>query len=843
MNRSFKNNLFVFATLMAIIVSALGVTPARAAGLIVNTKNDNTTASDGFCTLREAINNANGDSDTTGGDCVAGSGSDTITFNSSLSGGTITLGSDLPTITTNITIDGSALASQITIDGVDAYRQFTVNTASSALTLKNLTIVKGYACNGGAVASSFGPVNITNSTFAINGYHACGGGGGAIMVQSASLTISNSTFYGNNSFNGGAVWADGTLTITNSTFYNNTSFFTGAVVTHGTAYIYNSTFSANANTGANSHAGGISNWGTLSLYNTIIADSMSDDCVNGGTMAANVRNLIKDGTCSPSLTGDPGLSALASNGGPTQTMAIGVSSPAVDAGNNASCQATDQRGTGYSRPVDGNGDTTATCDIGAYEYGSTPPVAPTVSTGLIETIQNRQVNATISSLGNPASVSAFGVVYNTTGSPTLSNSVVNQGPTPVTTAPYAYTVGLDGMGLTPGTKYYVRAFATNATGTSYGSEQVVYGPATAFPVTAPLNGATGVSTSPTLSWDPSTGADGYEYCYSIDVMTDCASNLTGPNWLSTTSTSVNLSGLTPGTTYGWAVRAVVGTPKSYTWSSSLSGGPISFTTAAVVNHTVTFDGNGADGGSMSPQIASSATNLTANAFTRTGYTFTGWGTAAGGPVVYTDGASYDFSADITLYAQWSAGTQSTTFQDVPASHWAYSYIERLYTAGITGGCGTSPLTYCPDATVTRAQMAIFILRGMHGSVYTPPAATGTVFADVPADAFAADWIEQLAAEGVTSGCGDGNYCPDASITRAQMAIFLLRGEHGAAYTPADAVGTVYLDVPADAFAAAWIEQLAREGVTGGCGGGNYCPDAAVTRAEMAVFIVRAFGLP
>jgi hypothetical protein len=186
---------------------------------------------------------------------------------------------------------------------------------------------------------------------------------------------------------------------------------------------------------------------------------------------------------------------------------------------------------------------------------------------------------------------------------------------------------------------------------------------------------------------------------------------------------------------------------------------------------------------------------------------------------------------------------STTFADVPESYWAYSFIERLYNAGITGGCGTNPLIYCPTAPVTRAQMAVFILRGIHGSTYVPPAATGAVFTDVPADAFAAAWIEQLAAEGVTAGCGGGNYCPDATITRAQMAIFLLRGEHGSAYIPPTATGTVFGDVPLGSFADAWIEQLALEGITGGCGGGNYCPNADVTRDQMAVFLVKAFSLP
>ncbi|MBI3160913.1 MAG: S-layer homology domain-containing protein [Chloroflexi bacterium] len=186
---------------------------------------------------------------------------------------------------------------------------------------------------------------------------------------------------------------------------------------------------------------------------------------------------------------------------------------------------------------------------------------------------------------------------------------------------------------------------------------------------------------------------------------------------------------------------------------------------------------------------------------------------------------------------------NTTFSDVPETYWAWDYIERLYDAGITGGCASNPLRYCPEASVTRAQMAIFILRGIHGSTYTPPAATGTIFSDVPASHWAAAWIERLAAEGITGGCGGTSYCPEANITRAQMAFFLLRSIYGSAYTPPPASGAIFTDVPSSYWAAAWIEQLAADGITGGCGGGNYCPDANVTRAQMAVFLVNTFNLP
>ncbi|MBI5295027.1 MAG: S-layer homology domain-containing protein [Chloroflexi bacterium] len=190
-----------------------------------------------------------------------------------------------------------------------------------------------------------------------------------------------------------------------------------------------------------------------------------------------------------------------------------------------------------------------------------------------------------------------------------------------------------------------------------------------------------------------------------------------------------------------------------------------------------------------------------------------------------------------------APANAAIFADVPEGHWARFFIESLYLNQVSGGCGSDPLIYCPDANVTRAMMAVFVLRAAHGPAFTPPPATGTVFADVPADGFAAAWIEQLAAEGITGGCGGGDYCLNGPVTRAMMAVFLVRARYGIDYTPPEATGEVFADVPTDSFAAAYIEKLAADGVAGGCGGGNFCPNKYITRAEMAVFLVAAFNLP
>ncbi|HEY1435416.1 MAG TPA: DUF1800 family protein, partial [Thermoanaerobaculia bacterium] len=180
------------------------------------------------------------------------------------------------------------------------------------------------------------------------------------------------------------------------------------------------------------------------------------------------------------------------------------------------------------------------------------------------------------------------------------------------------------------------------------------------------------------------------------------------------------------------------------------------------------------------------------------------------------------------------------FGDVSQASAFHAPVETIIRDGITSGCGGG--NYCPSSPVTRAQMAVFLLRAEHGSGYVPPPATGTLFGDVHIGDFAADWIEQLATEGITGGCQAGtppNYCPSSSVTRAQMAVFLLKIYHGTGYAPPVATG-VFSDVPTSSPFAPWVEELSRLYVTGGCGGTQYCPSNAVTRGQMAVFLAKTF---
>jgi subtilisin family serine protease len=181
------------------------------------------------------------------------------------------------------------------------------------------------------------------------------------------------------------------------------------------------------------------------------------------------------------------------------------------------------------------------------------------------------------------------------------------------------------------------------------------------------------------------------------------------------------------------------------------------------------------------------------------------------------------------------------FLDAPPSHIFHQPIVAVARSGITTGCGAG--NFCPDGVVTRSQMAVFILRAVKPAGYKPPTATGNSFADVPLGTFLGDWIEAFAAEGYTTGCGGERFCPDDALNRSAAAVFLLRGKHDPAYTPSAATGTAFGDVSTGTFLAAWIENLKADGITGGCGGGNFCPDKSLSRGEMAAFLTRAFSLP
>ncbi len=180
------------------------------------------------------------------------------------------------------------------------------------------------------------------------------------------------------------------------------------------------------------------------------------------------------------------------------------------------------------------------------------------------------------------------------------------------------------------------------------------------------------------------------------------------------------------------------------------------------------------------------------------------------------------------------------FLDVPQGQQFHQFVTTLVSNGITAGVGSG--FYGVNDNTSRQQMAVFLMKAEHGLCYTPPPCTVQVFTDVPCTSGFAPWINELVAEGITGGCGTGTYCPADPVKRQQMAVLLLKTFEGLGYTPPACVTATFGDVPCSNPFAAWIYDLVARGITGGCGNGNYCPTAAATRGQMAVFVTKTFGL-
>jgi hypothetical protein len=165
-------------------------------------------------------------------------------------------------------------------------------------------------------------------------------------------------------------------------------------------------------------------------------------------------------------------------------------------------------------------------------------------------------------------------------------------------------------------------------------------------------------------------------------------------------------------------------------------------------------------------------------------------------------------------------------------------IEAIAAAGITRGCNPpSNDRFCPAVTVTRGQMAAFLVRALD----LAPTATDYFVDD--GDSVFEDDINRLAVSGITRGCNppdSDRFCPDRSVTREQMAAFLVR-----AYGYGDEGGADRFEDDDDSIFEADIERLATAGVTLGCNppqNTQFCPAQAVRRDQMASFLARAAGL-
>jgi hypothetical protein len=360
---------------------------------------------DATCTLRDAVDDAN----------ALPATNDTISFAAGLT--TITLINEIQINNAGtLTITGAG-ANVLTINGgAGINRIFNVNGAT--VTIRGVTLSGGNG-NGAAVNASGGTLILEEVVVQNNAGDSSVGA--VYFTGGTNHRIANSTFSGNTGFRDcAAIYAfDTSLTVVNTTVSGNSTaasrgFGTGAIcIIGGTATFRSTTISGNTANGTDGGGGGgiyIQETATVNLGNTIVAgnnaagpgpdlfsnNSTANFTTSGGNLigdnsgSATNPNTVTFPTGNPNANGDkvgtggsvinPLLGPLQNNGGPTPTRALLAGSPAIDSGVNTLATAagltTDQRGTGFPRIRDGNGDGTAIVDIGAFEV----QVAPTAAT-------------------------------------------------------------------------------------------------------------------------------------------------------------------------------------------------------------------------------------------------------------------------------------------------------------------------------------------------------------------------------------------------------------------------------------------------------------------------------
>jgi len=292
-----------------------------------------------------------------------------VTFSSNSAGdsggGMYNYESSSPTLT-NATFSGNTVNG----NGGGMFNQF-----SSSPTLNNVVFSDNTATSwgGGIHNSSNCNPNLTNVLFSGN---SAGDAGGGMVNENSNPTITHTTFFNNTAYNGGGMGnSSSSPTLTNVTFSGNTAtvggggmsnYYFSGIMTNVT--FYGNTASSGGAMKSERSSPTVTNsifWGNTPDQLSFIVHSypvITYSIIQGETVWDGIGND----------NSDPLLVGLADNGGFTQTHALGDSSPAIDAGSPTLCPAMDQRG--FHRPIDGDENTSAICDMGAYEYASYPEV-------------------------------------------------------------------------------------------------------------------------------------------------------------------------------------------------------------------------------------------------------------------------------------------------------------------------------------------------------------------------------------------------------------------------------------------------------------------------------------
>ena len=187
------------------------------------------------------------------------------------------------------------------------------------------------------------------------------------------------------------------------------------------------------------------------------------------------------------------------------------------------------------------------------------------------------------------------------------------------------------------------------------------------------------------------------------------------------------------------------------------------------------------------------------------------------------------SGKVTVKGSFVEEAPVQIFKDVPVDAYYYEAVKWAAEKGITGGVGNG--LFAPNQPCTRAQIVTFLWR----AAGSPAPKHMSSFADVPADAFYAKAVAWAVENGITGGTGDGKFSPDATCTRAQSVTFLYR----AAGSPKVSSSAEFGDVAINAYYADAVAWAAKNGITGGIGGGLFGSGNDCTRAQIVTFLYRS----
>jgi predicted outer membrane repeat protein len=235
-------------------------------------------------------------------------------------------------------------------------------------TLIDVTFKNNSANTGGGLQINTNS-NVTANRVVFESNSASSGGG--VYIGGSSTSFSNATFYQNAADNdGGGIFIskdesqDPLVKIEHATFHGNTANNGGGIFSQAKSshpLIRNSILWGNTAVVSGSNQIG---------FDGETNPTLNDSAVQGGCPAG--------AACDTILTSDPLLGTFGDHGGYTETIPLLASSPAIDTANPAYCPDTDQRG--YVRPVDGDSNASAICDMGAYEFGSAAPTPTATAT-------------------------------------------------------------------------------------------------------------------------------------------------------------------------------------------------------------------------------------------------------------------------------------------------------------------------------------------------------------------------------------------------------------------------------------------------------------------------------